>query len=93
MKNENFKKIIRDWKIIISVFGVGLISLSVFGWWIYLSDKIAGGYLTPKVETSEMLIKTLDEKRLKSSLLILETKQADFLRLKEISSKLADPSL
>ena len=83
----------RDWKILVLVFAVGLISLSAFSWQIYLSDKIAGGYLAPAMESSDVLIKTIDQKRLRADLLILQTKQSDYLKLKANQPKLVDPSL
>lgn len=84
---------VRDWRIIVLVFAVGLISLSFFAWRIYLSNKIAGGYLSPGIEVSDMNVKTIDKKRLETDLLILETRQADYLKLKSTQIKLLDPSL
>jgi hypothetical protein len=84
---------IRDWKIVVCIFAAGLVSLTIFSWQIYLSDKIAGGYLAPNIETSDSITKTIDEKRLQTDIIILETKQTDYLKLKEARVKLTDPSL
>ncbi len=82
-----------DWKIIVLIFALVLISLSLFAWKIYLSDKIAAGYLEPDIESSNLIIKTIDQKRLEKALLILETKQSDYLKLKNSQTKLVDPAL
>lgn len=82
----------RDWMIIVIVFAVGLISLSGLAWQIYLSDHIGGGYLQPTVSTTDMTVKTLDEKRLNTNLTILNTHKADFIYLKSNPLKLIDPS-
>lgn len=83
----------RDWKIIVLIFIVGLISLSSFAWEIYLSDQIAGGYLISSEEPFSVSVKMIDEKRLKADLLILDTRQADYLKLKMSQTKISDPSL
>jgi hypothetical protein len=83
----------RDWKIVVLVFAVGIISLSLFAWRIYLSNQIAGGYLAPEISPTSVSIKTVDEKRLQTDLLILETKQADFIKAKSGFVKMVDPSL
>lgn len=74
-------------------FAVGLIFLSFFAWRIYLSNEIAGGYLTPAVEISSQTIKTIDKKKLEADILIWENKQADYLMLKSKPNKLIDPAL
>jgi len=83
----------RDWKIIVLVFAVGVFSISLFAWRVYLSNKIAGGYLTSEISPTSVSVKTVDEKRLQADLLILETKQADFIKAKASSVKMVDPSL
>ena len=93
MNNLNFKKAIRDWKIIVSVFAIILISLSIFAWRIDLSNQIAGGYFMQEVTMTDPLLKTLDKKKLDAGLLILKTKEAEFLKLKANRPKSVDPSL
>ena len=83
----------RDWKIIVSLFALGLISLSLFAWQIYLSDQLAGGYLPPTEEPADVSVKTVNIKRLEADLQALQTKQADYLKLKANRIKLIDPSL
>jgi hypothetical protein len=89
-KNINY---IRDWKIVVLIFAIGLISLSLFAWRIYLSNKIAGGYLEPVTEPSGSSLKMIDLKKLQADLLQLETKQADYLKAKAKQNSLIDPSL
>ena len=84
---------IRDWKIIVLAFAIGLISLSAFAWQIYLSDQIAGGYLAPSVENMSLSVKTVDIKKLNADLLMLQTRQADYLKSKANPVKMVDPSL
>jgi hypothetical protein len=72
---------VRDWKIAVLVFAVGLTSLTIFSWQIYLSDKIAGGYFEPKIDFSTIPVKTINEKILKENISLLENQQADFLML------------
>ena len=83
----------RDWRIIVTVFAVGLLVLSVFAWHIYLSNHIAGGYLAPTAGDVAVSVKIINTKKLQADLLILETKQADYLKLKSNQAKLIDPSL
>jgi len=82
----------RDWKIMVLVFAFGLISLSIFAWQIYLSDKIGGGYLSSTITSTETNTKTLDKVRLQADILIFENRADEYLRLKN-SSKVVDPSL
>jgi len=84
---------IRDWKIMVLIFAIGLASLSFLAWQIYLSDRIGGGYLTPELPPSNISIKTVDEKKLQAGLLMLENKQIDYLKLQAEQTKLVDPSL
>ena len=94
MKEINFKSnFMRDWKIGVLAFAVGLVLLSVFAWRIFLSDQIAGGYLAPQVTSLDSSIKSLDQKKLQVDILLLETKQADYLKLKANPPKVIDPSL
>lgn len=83
----------RDWKIVVLVFAAALIFLSFFSWKIYLSDKIGGGYFASELVTTDISVKTIDKNRLQADLLLLETKQADFLKLKATQSKPVDSSL
>jgi hypothetical protein len=83
----------RDWKVIVVCFAIGLISLSLFAWRIYLSNRIAAGYLAPTIESPDTYIKTIDQKRLDADILLLENKQVEFLKLKAAAPKLIDPSL
>ncbi len=84
---------VRDWKIIVWIFAVGMISLSVFCLQIYLSNKIAGGFLASPDVTSDVPVKTINLNKLKADILIMETRQADYLNLKSSSKKPGDPSL
>jgi hypothetical protein len=94
MKNFDLKNnFARDWKILVLVFAIVLISLSLFAWKIYLSDSIAGGYLAPVIEPSDTITKIVDKKRLEADILLLETKQAEYLKLKANQPRMVDPSL
>jgi hypothetical protein len=84
---------IRDWKIMVLCFAVGLVLLSLFAWKIYLSNQIAGGYLAPVIESSSAKTRTVDIKKLEASLLILEDQQAEYLKFKSNRNKLIDPGL
>jgi len=84
---------VRDWKNIVLVFAFALISLSIFAWHIYLSDKIGGGYFTSEPEPSAMIFKTINRERLQEDLLLLENRQIDFLQLKATQPNVVDPSL
>ncbi len=83
----------RDWKIMVLSFAVGLIILSIFSWHIYLGNKIAGGYFVPEINSTDASTKIVDLKRLKNNLLLLDSKQEEFLKLKANHPKLVDPSL
>ena len=83
----------RDWKIGVITFAVGLILLSAFAWQVYLSDKIGGGYLAPEPTPAETAAKTIDKSKLQADLLGLQTKQAAGLKLETSQPKLVDPSL
>ena len=65
----------------------------VFSWQIYLSNEIAGGYLSSDVVPTESLAKAIDQKKLDADILILQTKQAEFLKIKANRMKMIDPSL
>lgn len=93
MKNENLKKAARDWKIILFIFASGLIFLSIFAMRIYLSDRVGGGFWTSFIETSDVSVKTIDNSRLQSDLLILDTRQTNFSELSDTRTELVDPSL
>ena len=84
---------IRDWKILVLIFAVGLFCLSAFAWKIYLSDKIGGGYLASDTEFIVSIEKTLDEKKLQTDLEMLRVKQSDFLKFEINRYKSVDPSL
>ena len=84
---------IRDWKMVVLIFAVGLVLLSLFAWNIYLSDKLAGGYLASEVVPADTIIKTIDQKKLNNNLLILETRRADYLKTKSAGLKLVDPAI
>lgn len=84
---------IRDWKMVVLVFAVGLASLSIFSWKIYLSNQIAGGYLASEAVLSDTIIKTIDQKKLSNNLLILETRGADYLKAKSADLKSVDPAI
>jgi hypothetical protein len=86
-------KVERDWRILVYCFAIGLASLSVFAWKIYLSDQIAGGYFVPEASSSNISVKVLDEKKLKADLLIMQGKQGDFVKLKTNPPKVVDPAL
>ena len=83
----------RDWKRIVITFAIGLLLMSAFAWQIYLSDKIAGGYLAPVIEQTDLSVKTLDKKRLKADVIFLDTRQADYLKLKASRTTMVDPAL
>ena len=83
----------RDWKILVVVFAVCFILLSVFAWYIYIGDKIAGGFLPQTLPSTETSARTIDQKRLKASVLIMETKRASFQTLRSGRPKTIDPSL
>jgi len=84
---------IRDWKMVVLVFAVGLASLSIFSWKIYLSNQIAGGYLASEAVLSDTIIKTIDQKKLSNNLLILETRGTDYLKVKSAGLKLVNPAI
>lgn len=83
----------RDWKIIVLVFAGGLVLLSVFAWQIYLSNQIAGGFLSLTEEVPAVPIRTISEKRLRADLEILQNRQTDFSKNKNNPVKLIDPVL
>lgn len=83
----------RDWKIIVLIFATGLIVLSLFAWRIYLSEKIGGGFLAQEVPPADALTSTVNNQKLEAGLIILETRQADFLKIKADQTKLIDPSI
>jgi hypothetical protein len=95
MKKNIYKKAKpeRDWKIIIVLFGLGLLVLSVFAWQIYLSDHIGGGYLAVEVPPADVSARTIDPKRLHTTTTLLETRQADFGSGKIGRARPIDPSL
>lgn len=82
----------RDWKIIVCVFAVGMISLSLLAWQIYLSDKLGGGYLSEEIDSQSATVRTVDKKRLETNILLFEARQADFDQLKT-SPHVFDPSI
>ena len=84
---------IRDWKILVLIFAIGLAGLSIFAWRIYLSDKIAGGYLASEIKESDISVVTLDVNKLKADLNTLQLKQTNFIKVKVDPVKLVDPSL
>jgi len=84
---------LRDWKIIVLVFAIGLLLLSAFAWKIYLSNRIGGGYLAGTAKPADIFVKTMGKGELQTDLLILENKQYNYLKLKASSIKLVDPSL
>ena len=84
---------IRDWKIVVLIFAVGVIVLSVFALYIYSSNQIGGGYLTSDTVNPDIAVKTLNLKKLEADISVLENKQADFLKLKATRPKLVDPAL
>lgn len=83
---------VRDWRVIVLIFAVGLIFLSSFGLQIYLSNQIAGGYLTPILSSSDATVKTINLKKLNTDVAIMDARQVNFNKLKSTQSKLADPS-
>lgn len=83
----------RDWKIMVCIFAVGLVVISFFAWKIYLSDQIGGGYLTPNEVTLDTSVRVIDLKKLQANLLILENKRDNFLKLRADQLKTVDPSL
>jgi hypothetical protein len=83
----------RDWRIIIWIFVILFFSLSFSAWQIYLSNKIGGGFGSSKIEDIDNSVLTIDQEKLKTSIIILETKQADFINSKNNRSKLVDPAL
>jgi hypothetical protein len=84
---------VRDWKFIVLIFVIVLISLSLFAWQIYLSEEIAGGYLTSTLSTSTVSIKTINQKRLETDLSILEERDNILLNIKTTRPKMVDPAL
>ena len=84
---------IRDWKILVYIFALGLIVISVFSWQIYLSNEIAGGYLNIEGINQQVPAKVINLKKLQADMLILETRQTDYLKIKVNPVKLVDPSL
>jgi hypothetical protein len=84
---------IRDWKILVYTFAIGLIAISIFSWQIYLSNEIAGGYLNIQDANQQVPAKAINLKKLQADLLILETRQTDYLKIKANPVKLVDPSL
>ena len=83
----------RDWKIIVVLFAIAMIALSLFSWHIYLSDKIAAGYLTPLTSPEESVVKTVDQERLEADILLFDNRQANFNALRSGQNKFLDPSL
>jgi hypothetical protein len=86
-------KMVRDWKIMVYVFAIGLSILSFFAWKIYLSDQIAGGYFNPENGSDTTSVKILDTKKLSADLLIMQDKKAAYTRLKTNPIKVVDPAL
>lgn len=84
---------IRDWKILVTGFAVILIILSIFSWQIYLSNKIAGGYLAPKALPADIAVSTIDKSRLQNILLLLTNKQNEYFLQKSNQQKLVDPAI
>jgi hypothetical protein len=84
---------IRDWKILVIIFALGLAVLSFFAWRIYLSNQIAAGYLKPIIEENSYSNKIIDIKKLKANILIMENKQTEFLQNKANQLKIVDPAL
>lgn len=84
---------VRDWKIMVLCFATGFIVLSIFSWKIYLSNEIAGGYLSTEAISTEPTTKPINQEKLKADILIMERRQAEFLNIKANRSKLIDPSL
>lgn len=84
---------LRAWKTMVCFFAIGLVLLSFFSWQIYLSSKIGGGYLSPESVPSGAIVKNVDKKRLQNDILIVETKQVEYLKLKADNQKVADPSM
>jgi len=84
---------LRDWKIIVLIFALGMIIISIFSLQIYLSNEIAGGYLNQGTKTPATLVKVIDQKRLQADVDILKARQANFLKLKTNRPSLIDPSL
>jgi hypothetical protein len=95
MKKTIFKKAKpeRDWRIIIVLFGIGLLVLSAFAWKIYLSDHIGGGYLAIEVPPVDVSTRTIDLKRLHTTTTLLETRQTNFENGKASKIRPIDPSL
>jgi hypothetical protein len=84
---------LRDWKILVLIFAIGLISLSLFSWKIYLSNQIGGGYLPTEDVSSDTSVRIINQKKLQTNVLILENKQAEYLKQKNNQTKPVDPSL
>jgi hypothetical protein len=76
----------RDWKIMISLFALGLVLLSLFAWNVYLSSQIGGGYFTKDKSQENISVKMIDQNKLQSDLLLLENRPAAV-------SRVIDPSL
>lgn len=82
----------RDWKILVVVFAVCFVLMSAFAWHIYIGDKIAGGFLSETFTPTEASTRTIDLKKLKADILIMETKKAAFQALRIGRPKTIDPS-
>lgn len=83
----------RDWKIILLFFLVGLIFVSVFAWYIYLGDKIAGGFYAPVTDNTNLSIKVISLDRIKADILLLDIKQMDYQKIKINRPQMVDPAL
>ena len=88
IKNLKFNKVdpIRDWKIVLAVFTLGLIALSVFAWQIYLSSQIGGGYFGTAASPTDAPVQLIDQKKLQADLILLQNHKASLV-------KTVDPSL
>lgn len=84
---------VRDWRIIVVAFAVVLIALSAFAWQIYLSDQIAGGYLTSPLDTFVPISKTIDKKKIQTVISTMEEKEKNLTDLKTNRPKQIDPAL
>lgn len=83
----------KHWKIMVSVFALGLAILSVLALKIYLSDQIAGGYFGSEASVTNASVKKMDVKKLKADLLIMQKKQTTYQNLKANPPKLVDPAI
>jgi hypothetical protein len=74
-------------------FAIGLVFISLLSWYVYLSNRIAAGYLAPNLDPTTFTIKSVDQKKLEADLKLLSDQQAGYLKIKNNPTQRIDPAL